>query len=259
MGQPFGRRENVMMRGFMKKFGILSAVACLFLTGCGDAMLALTEDEEKAIVAYASEAVAKGNRYMNQGITYPPKEEEAEEPEEPEEEPVEAEPEENGADDVQQPAGDEQDDAATTQPQEEPATQSTLTDALNIPGVTATYSGYQLSTSYTEGSYFAMTAEQGNTYLILDIRLENTQDQPVECNLLSRGLTLSLYVNGELVADSIVTVLLNDFTTYIDTVEAGASMDTIALFEVPEGVAQSIQTLSVDMEIDGAKYQIALE
>ena len=71
------------MKRFIRRAGILAAAFCIFLAGCGTPMYKLTEEEENLIVAYASGTVAKGNRYMTQGLTYPQPEVEEELPEEP--------------------------------------------------------------------------------------------------------------------------------------------------------------------------------
>ena len=241
------------MKRFIRRAGILAAAFCIFLAGCGTPMYKLTEEEENLIVAYASGTVAKGNRYMTQGLTYPQPEEE-----EILEEPVDQEPEEDVGESEQQP-GNQGEAGSSGEPETEQAQTATITEALNIAGVTAEYRGYQIMYSYTEGNYAGMSASAGYAYLIMNIALINTSPQPVECNLWSRNVSLNLYINGEQAADSMMTMLLDDFTTYFDTLGASSTVDTIAIFEVPENMVQSIQSLSIDMEVDGVLYQITLE
>ena len=44
----------------------------LFLTGCGTKLLKLTDEQEKAVVAYSAAAVSKYNKNQEKGITGPP-------------------------------------------------------------------------------------------------------------------------------------------------------------------------------------------
>ena len=239
------------MKRFIRRAGILIVVFCIFLAGCGTPMYELTHEEENLIVSYASGTVAKGNRYMTQGLTYPQPEEE-----EILEEPVVLEPEEDVGESGQ-PSGNPGDVSPSGEP--ETAQTATITDALNIAGVTAEYRGYQIMYSYTEGDYAGMSASEGYAYLVMNLALNNVSTQPVECNLWSRNVGLVLYINGEQAADSMMTMMLDDFTTYFDTLEPSSTVDTVAIFEVPEHMIQSIQSLSMDMEVDGVLYQITLE
>ena len=74
------------MRNVMK-IGAVLVAAAMFLAGCGDPMVSLTEDEEDIVVNYSAGTLAKHNSYQQEGMTalFPeeePSEEEAEEPEE---------------------------------------------------------------------------------------------------------------------------------------------------------------------------------
>lgn len=243
------------MKGFIRASGIAAAILCLLLAGCGTPMAKLTPEEENLIVAYAAGSVAKANKYMTKGLTYPKKEEEEklEVTETYEDETAEAQEENQGQN---QAVGD------GSVPADEvplPVQSATLTEVLNQEFVQAEYRGYELCTSYREGNYFALNAEGGNTLLVLHIGLLNTSQQPVECNLFARNVVCSIYINDVYAADSMGTVLTNDFTTYIGTLEAAAETDTVAIFEVPAETVQAIQLLSLDMEVDGTVYHVTLD
>lgn len=247
----FRQRENLYMKGFIRISGVLIAALSIFFTGCGTDMVSLTEEEENVIAAYASGAVAKANKYQLKGLTYLSEEEEvgedvtAEEPEQ-----------ENAASEGQITVGEA---TAENTGQESPANTATLTEVLNIPSVTAEYQGYQVKDNYMEGDYFALNAEPGNTYLILSIRLTNTSGEPIDCSILEQNLGISLLINGESVGRAMATILLNDFSTYVKTLEASAGEDTILIFEIPKEAVEDIQTLSIDIEASGTLYHIDLE
>lgn len=235
------------MNGFIRKGAAIATILCVFLSGCGTSVAQLTEEEEQIIVAYASGAVAKANKNQVQGLTYPtaPIEEEVTEEQQ--------EPETTMEDNSQ---------AGNMTGQENPggqaAEEATWTDALNTSGLTAEYDGYQVNDRYMEGDYFALYAESGNTYLIVNVGLKNATEQPMECNLLERNMQCSLVLNGTEVADAMPTILLNDFLSYIKTLEAGAEEETVIIFELTKEEAEAIQTLSVELIVDGTPYYINL-
>ncbi len=109
------------------------------------------------------------------------------------------------------------------------------------------------------GDYFALSASEGKTYLILNINLTNTLEQPLDCNLFAKGLESTLFINGESITAAMTTILLNDFQSYIKTLEPGAGEETVMIFEIPKEVAENIQTLFVEMTTEGSSYHVELE
>lgn len=246
-----GRGRAWKMNRFIRKGMAIAAILCVFLSGCGTSVAQLTEEEEQIIVAYASGAVAKANKNQQQGLTYPTAktaEEVTEEQQEPE-----ATQEDNLQ--TENVTGQENSEEQTGQAAEE----ITWTDALNTSGLEAEYHGYQVKDSYMEGDYFALYAESGKTYLIMNVGLKNTTEQPMECNLFERNLQCSLIMNGTEVAEAMSTILLNDFLSYIKTLEVGAEEETVIIFELPKEEAETVQTLSVELTVDGTTYDINLE
>lgn len=217
----------------------------------------MTPEEEELIVAYTSSAVAKNNKYLAQGLTYYEEEEEEPETEEPEAVTPETPPAEEGQD--QETTGDPAQTPEDNTQQEQQVPTVTLTEALGLAPVTASYRGYQVTDSYVEGSYFALQAEAGNQYVVLTINLSNSTEQSVECNNIVRNLRCTLTVNGTQQAEAEPTILLNDLATYLNTLEPGAVQDTILIFEVPGDVAGNIQSLAMELEVDGTAYHVDLQ
>ncbi len=242
------------MRDFMKRSGLVGVVLCLFLTGCGEELWTMTPEEESLIVAYASGAVAKNNKYQAQGLTYY-EEPEAEEPQpEPEQEPSDPYQEE-----VQQPDGGSAPNQEQPDETEQTGVTATLTDAAGLAPVTAEYYGYKVMDKYMEGNYFALAAQPGNQLVVLSIGLSNSTQQPVECNNIARNIRCTLVVNGEAQSDAMSTVLLNDFISYLNTLQPGDTQETILFFEVPGEVAGGIQSLAMELEADGTVYHVNLQ
>lgn len=241
------------MKGLTRISAVVVIILSMLLAGCGSGMIQLTPEEEQLIVAYASGAVSKGNRTQEQGLTYRPEEEEQSPgtTENVQEEPT------PGEDDTQGETGNPDTEQSGQEPEPE-VVLSNLTDAVGIPGVTAEYRGYQLQDNYMVGDYFALSANEGNTYLVINIGLNNTGTEPIECNLIDRIMQCGLLVNGEAVTQAMSTILLNDFRTYMKTLGAASTEETVLIFEVPAEAAAGIQTIAIELLVGGTNYQVTL-
>lgn len=242
------------MRDFMKRSGLVGVVLCLFLTGCGEELWTMTPEEESLIVAYASGAVAKNNKYQVQGLTYY----EEQEPEEPEPEP-EQEPQDTYQEEGQQPTEGSVQEPGQADEMNQGGVSASLADAAGLSPVTAEYHGYQLMDKYMEGNYFALAAQPGNQLVVLSIGLFNPTQQPVECNNIARNIRCTLLINGQAQSDAMPTALLNDFISYLNTLQAGETQETVLFFEVPAEAAGNIQSLALELEADSVVYHVNLQ
>lgn len=244
------------MKGLIRISAGMALALSLFLAGCGRPMAALTETEEELIVAYASGAVAKANRAQERGLTWqveeelPPEEEEL--PPEEETPPVETDQEETSDQNVTAEPGTPGEDGNAV-------VETTLTEIVNLPGVTAEYRGYQTQINYKSGDYFALNATEGNTCLVVNIGLSNSSEAPVEMNLFNRITQCSLLVNQAPMAGAMTTILPNDFMSFMGTLESAGTVETVLIFEIPIQAVEAIQTLALEFTIDGTTYRVALQ
>ncbi len=269
------------MKGLMGK-GIALALTAVLLSGCGEEMLPLTEDEQAIIVSYSAGAVSKNNKRQQEGLTIVYQDEEEQDKSTDEAASEEAAPEEDqgsgdqssgdqssgnqasedqssggqGSGDQAQGAQGSGDQGQAQAPQEPPET--TLTDAIGIPGLTFDYRDYSVSASYAQGDYFSMDASPGSTFLILNINVTNTTDQAVECGLLAKQPVFTLEINGSETADNQVTMLENDLSTYMESIEPGETAAAVLLFETPEATAGKVSSLRLKLEMGGATSMIPL-
>ena len=129
---------------------------------------------------------------------------------------------------------------------------------MAISPLTVEYRGYDLRKNYVVGDYFALNAGPQMTYLVLKVGLVNSAQEPVDCNMYAKNLRCGIYINDTFVSDAISTVLPEDFASFIGTLDGGATMETVVIFEIPEDVAGQIQSLSMDLESDGTVYHVIL-
>jgi hypothetical protein len=231
------------------KVAALAAASAVLLSGCGDAPYELTESETDIIVNYAAHVAMKYDLNQKEGLQFvwpATAEETAEEPETEGTEISEAEPEENSGG-----TGTGQTGGATD------GTEKTLQELFGNDTVSVEYAGAYLTTSYVESTYYAMNAAAGKQYLVLNITVTNHGDAETVVDNLT-GMP-SFQIESETVgkASAEITVLLEDFSVYEETLAPGESVNTVLLFTVPDTVTEA-EDFKLSVSIEGNNYQIIL-
>lgn len=98
---------------------------CLCMTGCGK-LYVMTDDEENQVVLYAAKMVSKYNRAQDTGYSYVSDEHK----------------------DKQKDTDVGQSDDASVDETQQEKTQMTLSDVIGISGISFSYQGYDISSSY---------------------------------------------------------------------------------------------------------------
>lgn len=251
------------MKNRKVKMGVVLLLALVTTTGCGDKAIALTEAEESTIVNYAAHVVAKYNTKQPDGlaglsndsineITGTDGTTQGEQ--------------ENPTDDRMDETNAEsmpgESDIGMTQeenkelPDSADAAQVTLSGALGILGVDASVTGVELKDSYVESDYFAVDAVAGKTYLVVNIALTNMTDQDITCDMLSQKPQFKAHVNGGSGVPAETTILLNDTSTYQGVIPALGSAETVLLFMVPKDQVTQVDSLSLDVTVNGVVNEV---
>lgn len=231
-----------------------AVLAAVLLGGCGEAPYELTKEEEGIVVNYSAHVLAKYNKYQKDGLKYvyeqeeEPVEEAATEqiPEEPAETPdTESTTPESGA-----PAdGTEEADPVAT---------ATLQDVFGTGGLNIQYMGARIADNYVESDVYALNANPGKTYLIMEIGISNSSGVAENLDILNSMPKFQATVNGDTTASSEITILTEDFSTYEGVIEADETVPTVLLFQIPNSVT-FIDSLDMSVSVNGNDYQIILE
>ncbi|MCR5674214.1 MAG: hypothetical protein K6G16_00750 [Lachnospiraceae bacterium] len=128
-------------------------------------------------------------------------------------------------------------------------------------GIAVDFNGYYVLNSYPDNATggTVLTAEPGCRLLILSFSLRNETGNSVDVNLLSSNPTFTLILNGQPVSKNLVTVLDNDFSTYIGTIPGGNSAGAVLCFQIREGQAKSIDTLNLKINYRGEEQVLRIE
>lgn len=236
--------------------GFVLLLGCLMLSGCGmqEAPYELTEEEQQLIVSYSAHVVSKFNTYQKDGLIFVPEIEE-EEPEIPSETVSESEQQEVLSEiNVSGNSGGE----ASS---EEPAAQTTFDSVYAETGLTFTYLGNEVTASYMQDSTYAVNAGYGKKLLVVKLNVENLTEEAVTIDNLTLGDTFSAnYVmdsGSKYNAKSVLTLLLNDFTTFEGTIEPQSAVEMVMVFEVP-AETEAVEGISLKVNRNGKNFQINL-
>lgn len=227
-----------------------AAIAALLLGGCGAAPYELTKSEENIIVSYSSHIVSKYNTYQNEGLSWV----DPESTEIAEEQVSETGPQETEALETGESA--EGSGTAESGIAAEPQT-ATLNELFGMQGIQLDYVGARLTDSYVQDSYYAMNPDAGKVYLVLGIDITNTGEMDVEVDNLAFSPQFKVIVNDEVEASNGMTLLLEDFAYFQETLSTGTTKETVLLFQIPNTVTQ-IDSLILEATVNGNTYQIIL-
>lgn len=241
------------MKGFIKRISLLSILVAVFLTGCGEKLIELTDNEEAVVANMASSIVSKVNTAQKSGLTYLPPEEE---PDGSQEENDEI-PQDTEADKTPEEEPESGNDNAPENTAAEPEHIVTLSAAIGLADIEANYVDNEIQKYYI-GSGYSLEANAGNTFLVLQVSLTNTSADVKECDLLNAGLKYQININNSIQKEAQVTLMLDDLSTFVGSIDPGQSVNTSLIFELEEGAVKDIQSMKLAVNKDNTEYIVEL-
>ena len=228
----------------------------LFLTGCGTKLLKLTDEQEKAVVAYSAAAVSKYNKNQEKGITGPPAT--------PTKKDDSSDKDKKDKEDKEDKSTDDNKSSATENPEQTSpegdgaaANKVSLNDALQLSGVTIKLVNSEVRSVFNSTNYYSLMPEKGKEFLVLNFEITNTSgaDQPVD--FLSKNATYTAKVNGATSAENDKTILLNDLATYQGTVKNGETQTLVLLFQFSEDTISNLTSVGLSVTVNGTTTEVA--
>jgi hypothetical protein len=233
----------------------IAAVAALIiggsmLTGCGSVIPEMTQEEEEAVGEYAAMKLLQYDaNYRSRLVDLSLVEKKVTKELEAEQRKKEEEAQKEAA------AAEKKSGSNATVVNNSETVQSvgSISEFLELPeGVTVTYSSMRVCDSYPDdgqtGSFFTLDASSGKKLLVLSFELSNNSGADQDINIFEKNPVCKVTVNGSYTRTALVTMLTNDLSTYMGTVKAGATEETVLLIEVDESMASEINTVSLTMK-----------
>ena len=236
--------KNKKMRPFII---LLAGTLLVSLSGCGNTIPALSEEQEALVVEYASTAVLKHDaNYQGKLVDLSTLSNEEETPEEETtQEPVEE------ADIPKEPEQmqESQQDVFSAE-QAEAEIQADAEQILGLQDVSLTYSGYEVDEFYPKNGneiYFVMNATPGNNLLVVKFTLRNLLNEEQDIQIQPGTVRVKIIMNGE-EENALTTMLLNDLATYQGTLGPNEETELVVVGEYPVEDLQVIDSLSVKLK-----------
>lgn len=240
MKQYFSRKKNIV------RMSLAVMAGSMFLTGCGGNVIPDMSDEEaQAVGEYAAMLVLRYDANHRSRLVDLSLLDESEEPV------VETTPEPTPTPESNVPViNNPEINSAGTDNQ---STVASIEQFFGLAqGVSISYTGSRVCDSYpddgqTEG-FFVIDASDGKKLLIIEFQMTNNSGSQQYIDIFDQKPACKVTVNGNYTRTALMTMLTNDMSTYIDTLEDGETENLILMIEVDQEGADSINTISLTLK-----------
>jgi len=120
-----------------------------------------------------------------------------------------------------------------------------------------TYTGYEVTDSYPtsgEDILLAIDAAPGKVFLVTKYSVTNNSSQTEELDMFSKQAKFKIKLNGTNYKSQ-YTLLLDDLSMYKGEIDAGATIDTVLIFEIPEAAVSDMGDMVLSITAgDGTDY-----
>lgn len=236
---------NIMVMRNRGKIFVFGAVCCL-LTGCGNVIPELTEEEASLIATYAADVVLESSKEDNSRLI--DTQEETKRREELSEK-VEVLREKKAKEEEQEEA--EQSSGGSGGGLSNAQTVESVASFIGLPEFQVSYDGYEIKKSYAaeEGDEWEPTfdATSGKNLLIITLKVTNITDAPAVADVLSKDMMFSVRGDQGINGMALATLLLNDFAFAQDEIGAGESKQYVLIAQIDENITE-VNSLSLQMK-----------
>lgn len=138
-----------------------------------------------------------------------------------------------------------------------------ISDMSAVTGTSAfsiTYTGYEVADSYPvtgEDALMAIDAGQGKVLLLTKFSVTNISGQTENFDMFSKQAKFKINLNG-INYKSQYTLLLDDLSMYVGDIDAGTSVETVLVFEIPESEASTIGEMTLTVTTADSTGNMAL-
>lgn len=246
----------------MKKITVIGSFLILaMLTGCAGELPDMTDEQTAMVTEYASNLLIKYNNLSSRTLLNDSQLEivEAKEAEEKEKQ---RKKEEAAQAYLQQQEEEQSEEEESNIKEEKQEYIMDFASFLDMEGFSAEYAGCFLCDSYpdetSEDTFFAIEATEGKKLCILNFTVTNQSSEDKELDMFSKQARFYLQLEDEKMIPVQTTLLFDDFSSYKNTMAAGASENMVLLFEVSDTVTQTSR-ISMTVQYGENKGVISLQ
>lgn len=247
-----------------KRWFSIILIGCLMLvqTGCGNAIPDMTDEQMSMVTEYAAGLLLKydanyepmlldderlaAEEEMQQKIA-----EEAQRRADLEAE-KEAAAQETEGSDLQSESGETvQESIAKTDPAE----------FMELDGFSVSYNGVDFMDSYPQSGdelFFAVDASDGCKLAVIHLTLTNNSQETRDVDILNKNAKFKVSFNGGEYHSTMMTMLEDDFSSYVGTLEPGASVGTVLMVDLKEEECNPVESLDLYIKYQDQNTKTAL-
>ncbi|MDD6202551.1 MAG: hypothetical protein PUB13_06375 [Lachnospiraceae bacterium] len=246
----------------MKKITVIGSFLILvMLTGCTGELPDMTDEQTAMVTEYASNLLIKYNNLSSRTLLNDSQLEIAE-AKEAEEKEKQRKKEEAAQAYLQQQEEEQSEEEESNVKDEKQEYIMDVASFLDMEGVSVEYAGCSLCDSYpdetSEDAFFAIEATEGKKLCILNFTVTNQSSEDKELDMFSKQARFYLQIEDEKMIPVQTTLLFDDFSSYKNTMAAGASENMVLLFEVSDTVTQASR-ISMTVQYGEDKGVISLQ
>lgn len=251
------RKNSGKVTGMREKGRILAiGMTCCLLTGCGNVIPELTEEEASLIATYAADVVLESSKEDNSRLMDTEEETQRREDLSKKVEELREKKKQEEEEKEQEVKGSSGDSSAFGEQVEN------IAGFIGLDAFQVSYSGYEIKKSYAEneGDEWEPTfdATSGENLLIVKLKVTNITDNPAVADVLSKNMLFSIRGDNGINSMACVTMLLNDFSTAQDEIGAGESKEYVLITQIDESITET-NSLILSMKKGEERASVTLQ
>ena len=138
-----------------------------------------------------------------------------------------------------------------------------LEEFYNFPeGMNIIYQGEEICDSYSGDASvdaFSLDATQGKKLLLLKFEITNQTGNNQQIELFSKSTVYRVTINESYSKNALTTMLTDDMSTYMGTVSAGESKEVVLIAEIDKNSAETITSVSLNFKNESKAGTIRLK
>lgn len=258
----------------MKKRCLLLSFLVLMTMLCGcDKVIKLSDAEEAAIAEYAAELLLKYDRgfeskyFEGEETSTEVTTEATTAVEVTTEATTEAQTEATTENTTVMPFEDASTEEGSTE-QEEASTEAVtvsetdIAKILGVSGVSTVYNNYQICERYPSidknGDFIYLEATNGMKLIVVEFDMKNTTADPIDVDLLNVDVKYSIIMNHSKAAKSMLTILMDDLSTYQATLAPSANEKAVLVFQIADNLVDQVEVLEIKVTYNDSENYITL-
>ncbi len=118
-----------------------------------------------------------------------------------------------------------------------------------ISGVSITFNNSQIVDRYPsqdkEGNFIYLESSEGMKLIVLEFDVVNNNEKETSVDLMNVPIEYRIVMNNQKAAKPMLTILMDDLTTYQATLAPGSKGKAVVVFQIADNLVDQIETLDL--------------